>query len=43
MSERVKVDQNITGDFAININVVSMQDLHKQDALPAKTDTILID
>jgi hypothetical protein len=41
--DKVEVDQNITGDFAININVVSMQDLHKQELLPAKKDTILID
>jgi hypothetical protein len=43
MSERVKVDSTISGDFAININVVNMQDLHKQDTLPAKKDTIMID
>jgi len=41
--DKIEIDQNITGDFAININVVSMQDLHKQEALPAKKDTILID
>jgi hypothetical protein len=41
--DKIEVDQNITGDFAININVVNLNDLHKQDTLPAKKDVILID
>jgi hypothetical protein len=41
--DKIEVDQNISGDFSINVNVVNLNDLHKQDTLPAKKDVILID